>query len=64
MIRLVGRWYINAIMSYLHTTPQTFTLGISARMVQHKDYALITPAHGDLNHCLQTLGLYSACFGF
>ena len=46
-IRLVGRWRSNVMLRYLHTTAQTFTAGLASRMVQHRDYALIPPAHGD-----------------
>ena len=46
-IRLVGRWRSNIMLRYLHTMAQTFTEGLAARMVQHWDYALIPPAHGD-----------------
>ena len=46
-IRLVGRWRSNVMLRYLHTTTQTFTEGLASRMVQHRDYALIPPAHGD-----------------
>ena len=46
-IHLVGRWRSNAMLRYLHTTAQTFTEGLVVRMVQHGDYALIPPAHGD-----------------
>ena len=45
-IRLVGRWCSDSMIRYLHTTAQTFTEGIAARMVQHGDYALIPTAHG------------------
>ena len=47
MIRLVGRWRRDVMMRYPHTTAQTFTEGLASRMVQHGDYALIPPAHGD-----------------
>ena len=43
-IRLVGRWRSDAMLRYVHTTAQTFTEGLAARMVQHGDYALIPPA--------------------
>ena len=46
-ILLVGRWRSNIMLCYLHTTAQTFTEGLAARMVYHGDYALIPPAHGD-----------------
>ena len=46
-IRLVGRWRSHIMMRYLHTMAKTFTERIEARMVQHGDYALIPPAHGD-----------------
>ena len=46
-IRLVGRWHSDVILRYLHTTVKTFTEGLALRMVQHGDYALIPPAHGD-----------------
>ena len=45
-ILLVGMWRINVMLSYLHTMAQTFTEGLTSRMVQHRDYALIPPAHG------------------
>ena len=47
MIRLVGRWRSDVMMRYLHTAAHTFTEGLSSLMVQHGDYALIPPAHGD-----------------
>ena len=46
-IRLMGRWCSNIILRYLHMTAQTFTEGLTARMVQHGEYALIPPAHRD-----------------
>ena len=46
-IRLVGRWRSDKMLRYLHTTAQTFTEGLVARMVQHGDYALTSPTHGD-----------------
>ena len=49
-------------MRYLHTTAQTFTDGLVVRMVQHGDYVLIPPAHGDENPRSQTLGLSSAFY--
>ena len=45
-IRLVGRWRSDAMICYLHTSAQGFTLGITARMVRHGDYALIPHSHG------------------
>ena len=46
-IRLVSRCRSNVILRYLHTTAQTFTEGLALCMVQHGDYELIPPAHGD-----------------
>ena len=46
-VRLVGRWRSNVMLRYLHTTAKTFMEGPAPRMVQHGDYALIPPAHGD-----------------
>ena len=46
-IRLVGRWRSDIMLRYLHRTAQTFTEGLASRMVQHRDYALIPPAHGN-----------------
>ena len=46
-IRLVGRWRSNVMLSYLHTTAQTFTEVLASRMVQHGNYGIIPPAHGD-----------------
>ena len=45
-IRLVGRWRRDVMLLYIHMTSQTFTAGLAVRMVQHRDYALIPPAHG------------------
>ena len=47
MIRLIGRWRSNAMLRYLHTPAQTFTEELAERMVQHGDYALIPPVHGE-----------------
>ena len=44
-IRLVKRWHINSILIYLHTSAQTFRIGLAALMVQHGDYAIIPPTH-------------------
>ena len=46
-IRLVGRWRSDVMLRYLHLTAKTFTEGLASQMVQHGDYALIRPAHGD-----------------
>ena len=45
-IRLVGRWRSDVMLRYLHTTAKSFTEGLASRMVQHRDYALVPPAHG------------------
>ena len=47
MIRLMGSWRSDVMLRYLHTTAKTFTEGLASRMVQHGDYALIPPSHGD-----------------
>ena len=44
-IRLVGRWWSDAMLCYLHIAAQGFTSGLAVHMVQHRDYALIPPAH-------------------
>ena len=46
-IRLVGRWRSDVMLCYLHTTAQTVMEGLASCMVQHGDYALIPPTHGD-----------------
>ena len=46
IIKLVGRWRSDIMMCYLHTSDQTFTAGLTARMVQHGDYVLILHTHG------------------
>ena len=46
-ICIVGRWRSNIMLRYLHTKAQTFIEGLAARMVKHRDYALIPPAHGN-----------------
>ena len=46
-IRFVGRWRSNVVLIYLHTTAQMFTEVLALRMVQHGDFALISPAHRD-----------------
>ena len=45
-IRLVGRWRSDSMLCYLHMTAHTFISGLTARIFQHGDYALIPPAHG------------------
>ena len=40
-IRLVGWWWNNKTLCYLHTTAMSFTLGFTVRMLQHGDYVLI-----------------------
>ena len=62
-ICLMGRWRSNIMLRYLHTKAQTFTEGLTLRMVQHGDYALIPPAHRHLKPRSQTLGLSSAFTG-
>ena len=44
-IRLVGRWWSDTMIRYLHTTVNIFTSGLSFLMIQHGDYMLIPPAH-------------------
>ena len=44
-IILVGRWRSNTMLRCLHTTPKTFTEGISAENIDHITYALIPPVH-------------------
>ena len=44
-IRLMGRWKINKMIYYLHTTTKSFKEGLSVCMLQHGDYVLIPPAH-------------------
>ena len=46
-IRLVGRWWSDAMLRYLHISAQGFASGLMSRMVQHGDYALIPPSTGD-----------------
>ena len=44
-IRLVGRWWSNTMIHYLHKTAKSFTDGLSANIYEHGTYALIMPAH-------------------
>ena len=44
-IRLVGRWRRNTMIRYLHTTANSFTKGLSEKIIEHGAYALIPPAH-------------------
>ena len=44
-IRLVGRWRINTLLRYLHTTAKSFTEGIDAIIFEHGTCALISTAH-------------------
>ena len=44
-IRLVGRWWSDTMLRYLHTTAKSFTEGLWAKMFKHGAYALIPPAH-------------------
>ena len=46
-ICLMGMWRSDIMLRYLHTTAQTLTEELAARMVHHGDYALIPPAHRD-----------------
>ena len=45
-IRPMGRWRSNAMLRYLHTTSQTLTEGLAARMFHHGSYTFIPPAQG------------------
>ena len=44
-IRLVGRWRSDKILHYLHTTANSFTEGLLAKMFEHGAYALIPRTH-------------------
>ena len=44
-IRMVGRWRSDTILRYLHTTANSFTEGLLAKMFKHGTYALIPPPH-------------------
>ena len=44
-IRLVGRWRIETMIHYLHTTANIFTEGLATKIFQHSTYELIPPAH-------------------
>ena len=46
-IHLMGRWRSDEMLRYVHKTLEMFTEGLTARMVQHGDYALIPLAQGD-----------------
>ena len=45
-IHIFGRWHSGAMLRYLHTIAQMFRSGLTARMVQHRDYELIPTTHG------------------
>ena len=64
MIRLVVRWRSNTMLIYLHSTAHTFAIGLTALMVQHRDYVPIPPAYGGLKPRSQTMGLSSSFSGF
>ena len=44
-IRLVGSWWGDTMLPYLHTTANIFTEGLSENMFQHCAYVLIIPSH-------------------
>ena len=44
-ISIVEKCHSDIIIRYLHTSAHTFTEGLESRTVQHRDYALIPPAH-------------------
>ena len=44
-IRLVGRWWRDTIIRYLHTTAKSFTEGLLVKMFEHGAYELIPPTH-------------------
>ena len=44
-IHMVQRWRSDMILSYLHTTANSFTEGLLANMFKHGAYALIPPMH-------------------
>ena len=42
-IRIIGRWYSDTMMRYLHTSAHTFTEFLAAYMVQNGDYTTNPP---------------------
>ena len=44
-IRVVGKWQSNIILCYLHTTANSFTKGLLAKIFKHSTYTLIPPMH-------------------
>ena len=44
-IIILGRWLINIIICYLHTSAQSLVAVLVSYMVQHGYYALILPDH-------------------
>ena len=49
-IHLVGSWWSNTMICYLHITANSFTKGLTVKMYQHGSYALISPVHAG-NKC-------------
>ena len=44
-IRLVGMWWSDTMLRYLHTMAKSFTEVLWVKMFEHGAYALIPPAH-------------------
>ena len=44
-ICLMGRWWSDKILRYLHSTAKRFTSGLSVGMLHRGDYALFLTAH-------------------
>ena len=45
-IWLVGRWWSDEMLLYIHTSAQGFTSGLTEIIFQHRNYPLISPIHG------------------
>ena len=44
-IRLLGRWWSDVMIRYLHTMANSFSKDLAIKMFQHGTYTLIPPAH-------------------
>ena len=55
--RLVGRWHIDTMLRYLHTTAKSFTDVLTIQMFHYRNYVLILPAHADVERNNAHIGL-------
>ena len=62
-IQMVGIWWSDAILLYLNTPTQDFTVGLVERMEQHVDYSIILSSHGVQHLISSGLGILQSYVG-